>query len=767
MATLVELTLILIYTCVLVTKTCYTSAAVCTTYGFGADPRGVYLLFIFTGLATLAFLLLVGLARLWMEGYMPKILLVARAHAISPSKIIRNVLARQARSLKRKVAHILKLDAPVVTPRTAAAIYQFRTVHGTPPAGVPDLMLPIVKGGVADLHIDGVFPRTKCFVQVDLEASVIRWTQEVFISLHAIRDVSFDKPKKRLSLISNKMAVRIRRLSAVTGRAGPQSAEASVEGESPVARPSRPSRLSRLATVINITSHANKPSKLHISYTDRGGVSRVLELNLHSHNAAEWKQGLNALLKLMPRSASPAHWWWGLSCMAATSERGASAFLRQSELRSLLRRANASACLSSEALQAILEAEDARDEESQLPPWLRGIRRRKSKTERILGSSDRLLNAKQIMELLLRLCTASPQIEALFERYAHNGRMDLAGWLEFVRGEQLPHQGGETSEAPSTTSQGAMDDDQRAELARAQRSFESVRESGNVSGSAADGFDLLHFSLRLLDPSNDAVAPPREGRTADMLDQPLSHYWNACSHNSYIIGDQLTGLSSADAYRRQLLLGFRCVELDCWDGPRHPVVTHGNTFCTTVTFAAVAEAIAETAFVTSELPVILSLEMHCSPPQQRQIAEILVAHLGKALLSHDELLEMAKGRATELSSRDLKRRVLLKGKIKLSKNKAPRRTMRSDSAAKGGLMQSLWKSLRRIARSLAHATGGGVSDSQLDESSISAVVSRSGGAMSRDGVEEQRKRSDGLTERTAFQEMSGTSRNVTCARFGG
>ena len=64
-----------------------------------------------------------------------------------------------------------------------------------------------------------------------------------------------------------------------------------------------------------------------------------------------------------------------------------------------------------------------------------------------------------------------------------------------------------------------------------------------------------------------------------------------------------------------------------------PVVTHGFTFCTVIEFDSVAKAIAECAFVTSELPVSLSLEMHCSPKQQHKLAKALEAHLGSALLS--------------------------------------------------------------------------------------------------------------------------------------
>lgn len=57
--------------------------------------------------------------------------------------------------------------------------------------------------------------------------------------------------------------------------------------------------------------------------------------------------------------------------------------------------------------------------------------------------------------------------------------------------------------------------------------------------------------------------------------------------------------------------------VDCWDGPNNdPVITHGNTLCGKIKFRDVVEVIATHAFDTSELPLILSIENHCSPPQQ-------------------------------------------------------------------------------------------------------------------------------------------------------
>lgn len=61
----------------------------------------------------------------------------------------------------------------------------------------------------------------------------------------------------------------------------------------------------------------------------------------------------------------------------------------------------------------------------------------------------------------------------------------------------------------------------------------------------------------------------------------------------------------------------RCVELDFWNGrTEEPIIVHGYTFVPEICAKNVLEAIAETAFKTSEFPVILSFENHCNPRQQ-------------------------------------------------------------------------------------------------------------------------------------------------------
>jgi hypothetical protein len=134
------LALVLVYTCVLLIKSCDMSSvstafqfqaravasAVCSTYGFGDTSEGgtqtvlnrsplalesynldtdftsqrpartgIYLFFLFFGLSTLILQLLIGATRFVTEGYAPRIILVARAHSISPQVIIQRVIARR------------------------------------------------------------------------------------------------------------------------------------------------------------------------------------------------------------------------------------------------------------------------------------------------------------------------------------------------------------------------------------------------------------------------------------------------------------------------------------------------------------------------------------------------------------------------------------------------------------------------------------------------------------------------------------------------
>ncbi|CAF5006362.1 unnamed protein product, partial [Rotaria sp. Silwood1] len=142
------------------------------------------------------------------------------------------------------------------------------------------------------------------------------------------------------------------------------------------------------------------------------------------------------------------------------------------------------------------------------------------------------------------------------------------------------------------------------------------------------------FSRYLLDKDNYAFVNEHTKVNEREMNYPLSYYFIASSHNTYLTGHQLRGESSVEMYREVLLSGCRCIELDCWDGEDgYPVIYHGRTFVSKISFKLVVEVINESAFVTSPYPVILSIENRCSLIQQSRMAQIFVKIFGDKLIT--------------------------------------------------------------------------------------------------------------------------------------
>lgn len=75
------------------------------------------------------------------------------------------------------------------------------------------------------------------------------------------------------------------------------------------------------------------------------------------------------------------------------------------------------------------------------------------------------------------------------------------------------------------------------------------------------------------------------------------------------------------------------MELDFWNGKTdEPAIVHGYTFVPEIPAKEVLEAIAESAFKTSDFPVVLSFENHCNPRQQAKIARYCREIFGEMLL---------------------------------------------------------------------------------------------------------------------------------------
>uniref|UniRef100_A0A6Q2ZES9 Phosphoinositide phospholipase C n=1 Tax=Esox lucius TaxID=8010 RepID=A0A6Q2ZES9_ESOLU len=173
---------------------------------------------------------------------------------------------------------------------------------------------------------------------------------------------------------------------------------------------------------------------------------------------------------------------------------------------------------------------------------------------------------------------------------------------------------------------------------------------------------------RYLSSEENSIVPPEKLDQSEDMTLPLSHYFINSSHNTYLTAGQLAGNSSVEMYRQVLLSGCRCIELDCWKGrttEEEPVITHGFTMTTEISFKEVIEAIAECAFKTSPFPVILSFENHVdSPKQQAKMAEYCRSIFGDMLLTDPlEKYPLEAGVALP-SPMDLMGKILVKNKKK-------------------------------------------------------------------------------------------------------
>ncbi|XP_072034254.1 1-phosphatidylinositol 4,5-bisphosphate phosphodiesterase delta-4-like isoform X2 [Amphiura filiformis] len=296
-------------------------------------------------------------------------------------------------------------------------------------------------------------------------------------------------------------------------------------------------------------------------------------------------------------------------------------------------------------------------------------------------SSDNVLDENEFVEFY-RTITERSELRDLFKSYA--GEDDYwtpEEFTDFMHKEQKSTEGfhefaAEQEPAPKKAhrfgrSKPKVDDsNERYEITpkwceSVIDAYEPTEEIRKKKILSYDGF------LMFMKGPNGKLFNPFHSTVYQDMKQPLTHYFIASSHNTYLQKDQLRGPSSVEAYIQALQRGCRCVEMDVWDGPDDdPIIYHGHTLTSKIKFKDVVEAVDKYAFEATPYPVILSLENHCSVPQQAVMAKYLKDILGDKLY-----MQPVRKDGQMPSPEDLKERILIK------MQKLPEPTTSEDSAA--------------------------------------------------------------------------------------
>uniref|UniRef100_A0A8C7PYN3 Phosphoinositide phospholipase C n=1 Tax=Oncorhynchus mykiss TaxID=8022 RepID=A0A8C7PYN3_ONCMY len=241
---------------------------------------------------------------------------------------------------------------------------------------------------------------------------------------------------------------------------------------------------------------------------------------------------------------------------------------------------------------------------------------------------------EEFIEVFHDLCTR-PEIYFLLVQFSSNKEyLDTKDLMRFLEVEQGMTQ---------------VTEDTSLELIQSHEPSEEGRRQGCLS---LDGFTryLTSLECHLFDPEHSQVCQD--------MSQPLSHYYINSSHNTYLIEDQFKGPADITGYIRALKMGCRCVEVDVWDGPSdEPMVYTSHTLTSPVKFHCVLDVIGRFAFEASEFPLILCVENHCSPCQQRVMLQHLRRILGERLYTKP----LREGEVYLPSPNALRGKILLKG----------------------------------------------------------------------------------------------------------
>ena len=139
--------------------------------------------------------------------------------------------------------------------------------------------------------------------------------------------------------------------------------------------------------------------------------------------------------------------------------------------------------------------------------------------------------------------------------------------------------------------------------------------------------DLKEFSIMINSHLLTVYDKIKQNNELDTSHSLVDYYINS-SHNTYLKGHQLKGLSDPKMYSFAILNGYRLVELDCYNGEEDDIiVTHGYTLVTKLKLEDILIELRENGFKNSPYPIILSIENHLDDKHQQIMAKKLKKYL--------------------------------------------------------------------------------------------------------------------------------------------
>ncbi|EGG20225.1 phosphoinositide-specific phospholipase C [Cavenderia fasciculata] len=250
-------------------------------------------------------------------------------------------------------------------------------------------------------------------------------------------------------------------------------------------------------------------------------------------------------------------------------------------------------------------------------------------------NGDRVLDFIEFSELF-KLLRRRPEIKLLLNKYSKTleGQLSISEMIDFFKYEQSEE----------------WTEEQCKHLIE-----NSTHDTTIQTMSHEHMEDYLSSQL-----NNDVLDPKAKTIYMD-TNQPISNYFINSSHNTYLAGHQLQGISSSEMYVLAMKKNCKCVELDVWDGhDGDPIIFHGHTLTSQIKFKHVIQSIKDYGFENSPYPIVLSLETHCAPAQQVKMIEHMVAIFGDMLAKPftEEDVDKVK---TLPTLEQLKYKVILKG----------------------------------------------------------------------------------------------------------